>query len=299
MSNGFKTVLIAGASGWVGEKVTPAFLKNSNWKVSILVSPETLKDAKKRPLFDNYVAQGATLVEGDITKPETYQEKIKGIDVVVATLGGAVIHTQIPLVHAAKAAGVKLFVPSEYGLDVEHSESPIFAGKKSVRKEIESLGLNHTYIVTGPFYEFYFGWPGWHQDLVNHKATLVGERSTKVSLAPFTEVAELFPAIVNDPSSINKIVALSGDQITIGAIYDELVAALGDKVSTHTLTIAELKERLASNPNLPEELLLLIATGGAYDARAVDGSKYGKKLSTIKEFLPGFIKKVIANKGAF
>lgn len=54
---------------------------------------------------------------GEVDKPETYQDKIKGLDVVVSALGGRALESQIPLFHAAKHAGIKLVLPSEYGFD--------------------------------------------------------------------------------------------------------------------------------------------------------------------------------------
>jgi hypothetical protein len=43
------------------------------------------------------------------------------IDAVIATLGAAATAAQKPLVDAAKLAGVKLFMPSEYGFATEGS----------------------------------------------------------------------------------------------------------------------------------------------------------------------------------
>ncbi len=83
----------------------------------MLVSPDTLKDPKKKQSYDEFTSKGARLITGDVENPETYEEKIKGIEVVVSAISGRAIKAQIPLIHAAKHAGVKLFLPSEYGFD--------------------------------------------------------------------------------------------------------------------------------------------------------------------------------------
>jgi len=290
--SGFTKVLIVGASGYVGERITEAFLNATpKWTVHLLVRSDALKDAKKKPIFDKYVSLGANIIEGEASKPETYKDKLKEIEVIVSTLGTPVIHTQVTLIQAAKEAGVKLFLPSEFGFDFERTpEEKLFESKRAIRRATESAGLNHLYIATGPFYEFLFGWSNWGQDLANHTVAQIGDRSAKLTAAPFGEVAELLPAIVNDPSAINTTVVLSGGHVTTGELFDELVAALGgkDKVKTKTITVADVQKQVDEG-QIIQVLLLLIATGAAYDPNAIDGSKYGKKLSTVKEFLPKFI----------
>jgi len=294
----FKTILIVGASGFVGKSATEVFLKASpKWTVSLLVRPDTLKDPKKKSVVDNYVSLGAHIIEGELEKPETYKDKLKGIDVILSTLGTSAVQSQIPLALAAKEAGVKLFAPSEFGINLNlvPDSVTILNSKKEVRKAIESAGLPYVYIATGPFYEFLFGWGLWGQDIPHHKVAQIGDRSTKITSAPIHEVIALLPAAFNDPAIINNTLSL-GHQITTGEIFDELVAALGgkDKVTTKTITVADVQKQVDEG-QLVQQLLLTIAGGHSYDANAIDGSKYGKKLSTIKEFLPKFI----ANNGPY
>ena len=42
---------------------------------------------------------------------------LKGVDVVVSTVGGPALHDQLLVIEAAKEAGVKRFYPSEFGGD--------------------------------------------------------------------------------------------------------------------------------------------------------------------------------------
>jgi len=298
-TNGFSTVLIAGATGFVGEPIANAFLKSQpKWSVSILVSAAALNDPKKKATTDNYIALGATLVVGDINHPETYKDKLKGIDVIVSALGmPAAISSQTVLAHAAKEAGVKLFVPSEYGWNYDKVDVRSLVVKVQARREIEKIGLNHIYISTGAFYESLFGYPLWGNDLANKKVALWGDRSTKISTSPFWEVAEILPLVVNDPTVVNTDLAF-GLTVTSGEIFDLALEAVGGKdhatISHYTPQLIEERIREHPDTSLPDELLLLLVNGSAYDSSSVDGSKYrnGKKFTTVQEFLPGFLAKL-------
>jgi len=289
--SGFTTVLIVGSSGLVGDKVTNAFLKATpKWTVSVLVRSEALHDPKKKATFDEYISLGATIIEGEASKPETYKDKLKAIDVIVSTLGSSVVTSQISLAQAAKEAGVKLFLPSEYGFDFALApELTIFDGKRAVRKAIESIGINYTYIITGGFYEFLLGWRAWGQDLPHRKVAQLGDRSNKITSVSFAEVAELLPAVVNDPTIINKTVVFTGGHITSGELVDTLVAKLGggDDIKKEVITLEEVENKVKAGSVL-DQLLLVFVGNRAYNPNAIDGSKYGKKLSTFKEFASTF-----------
>ena len=68
--------------------------------------------------------------------------------------------TQLTLIEAAFAAGVKRFIPSEYGSNTANPEVvglvPIFGGKQKIvdsLKSKESKGLSWTVLITGPFFD--------------------------------------------------------------------------------------------------------------------------------------------------
>jgi ribosomal protein S9 len=44
---------------------------------------------------------------------------LPGVDVVISVVGGAGLQGQLKAVEAAKAAGVKRYIPSEFGVDLD------------------------------------------------------------------------------------------------------------------------------------------------------------------------------------
>jgi hypothetical protein len=103
---------------------------------------------------------------------EALTKALQGQDAVVSTIGNEAQLGQTALFDAAIAAGVKRFLPSEFGSDLINPKSaslPVFGGKVAFRKHIEEkvkagADITYTYVVTGGFLDwgievgFLFGW---------------------------------------------------------------------------------------------------------------------------------------------
>ncbi|EGO02790.1 hypothetical protein SERLA73DRAFT_150416 [Serpula lacrymans var. lacrymans S7.3] len=75
------------------------------------------------------------------------------VDVVVSAVPFDGISAQRPLADAAKAAGVKLFMPSEYGMPTEGSDG-ILGLKSHFALYLRSIELPSARVYTGVFYEY-------------------------------------------------------------------------------------------------------------------------------------------------
>jgi hypothetical protein len=87
-------------------------------------------------------------------------EAFKGQDAVVSALGAAGMHEQTKIIDAAVKAGVKRFLPSEYGSNTQNAKAtalvPFFALKVTIiehLKKQESKGLSWTAIESGPAFD--------------------------------------------------------------------------------------------------------------------------------------------------
>lgn len=120
-----------------------------------------------------------------------------GIDTIVSCVGRAGIEKQIKLITWAEQAGVRRFFTSEYGTDIEYwpesAQEPPHQLKLKVRAHMKTMKrLEHTYLVTGPYSDLYFGAmkmkPEIGQfDVKEKKAVLLGDGTGPVS---FTAMAE-------------------------------------------------------------------------------------------------------------
>lgn len=81
---------------------------------------------------------------------------MKGIDAIISTLPYAGLLSQIKIGKAAKEAGVKLFVPSEFGdpTDGQYPPGTLPDLKVQVKKALTEIGIPAIYVFTGPFPDF-------------------------------------------------------------------------------------------------------------------------------------------------
>lgn len=109
--------------------------------------------------LDGYKVSGAKIVVVDYGSAESLKSAVTGADVVVSTLthAPAALQAQHLLAEQAKAAGVKLFVPSEFGdpTDRENAEGA-FALKQSVHHKLKGLDLPYALFFTGPHPDYIF-----------------------------------------------------------------------------------------------------------------------------------------------
>lgn len=101
---------------------------------------------------------GALAVAVNYADTAALTAALRGVDVLISVLGGNGLLVQIPLAEAAKAAGVKLFVPSEFGNPNEKiSTSDSLIGQKvQVQETLKKIGLPYALFWTGPFSDFVF-----------------------------------------------------------------------------------------------------------------------------------------------
>ncbi|KAJ6169862.1 hypothetical protein N7485_007208 [Penicillium canescens] len=114
----FKNVLLIGAGGNLGVPVLKAFLA-SPYKVGILTRKESTSTFPKCvPVF-----------KADYTDVSSIKLAMESQDVVISMVGGIAAGDQQVFIDAALAAGVKRFLPSEFG---PYSRNPEFAALNPV-----------------------------------------------------------------------------------------------------------------------------------------------------------------------
>lgn len=146
------TVLLIGAGGNLGPTILNALTSDPRFTVSIL----TRKSSKST--FPSHLT--IHRVSDDYPESELVPA-FKGQDAIVVTIARASAHKQKDFIDAAVKAGVKRFVPSEFGGDTDNEKAlailpRLYGGKKEVvdyLKEKENDGLTWSAFVTGPFFE--------------------------------------------------------------------------------------------------------------------------------------------------
>ena len=145
-------VLLIGAGGNVGATVLDAFASDPRFTVSIL----TRKSSKS--IFPSHLT--IHRVSDDYPASELVSA-FRGHDAIVVTISRASAHKQKDFIDAAVKAGVKRFVPSEFGGDTRDEKAlailPQLYGKKNevvdYLKGKEKDSLTWSAFVTGPIFE--------------------------------------------------------------------------------------------------------------------------------------------------
>lgn len=202
----------------IGTYIVQAIVQNKAQfdRIAIFTSPSTVES--KADQIDSLKKEGVEVIVGDINNPDDVVKAYKGvcarcyalfvrvhltcgkpdIDTVISAVGRNVIGHQVELVKLAdQSTSVKRLFPSEYGTDIEYgpqsaTEKP-HQLKLKVRAALrECKNLDHTYVVTGPYAEFFLA----HNanfteagtfDVKNKTAKLIGDENVKISFTTMRE----------------------------------------------------------------------------------------------------------------
>lgn len=146
------------------------------------------QDPKKQKTIKEFEAMGGRYVGVDYGNVDELANVLKGCDCVVSAVSvqdaTAIKSGEIALAYAAAQAGVKRFIPSQFGPDdemlpVKLRENEVYFRKKAVLDLVKELGMEWTVVITGfymncLFSEFICGWSDKGGQI---KANVVGDGS--------------------------------------------------------------------------------------------------------------------------
>lgn len=94
------------------------------------------------------------MIPVDYSNKQSIKTALAGIDVVISTISGTALGVQPGIAEAAKEAGVKLFIPSEFGGPTEGATEGLFGAKAGVQDQLKAVGIPYALIYTGPFADY-------------------------------------------------------------------------------------------------------------------------------------------------
>ncbi|BGP24101.1 hypothetical protein JCM10295v2_003003 [Rhodotorula toruloides] len=195
-----KSVALAGA-GTLGSVILPELVK-AGFETTVL----TRRDSKR----DSPFLSGVIVKAVDYSSSSSLVDALKGVDA------------------AAKEAGVKLFVPGEFGnptTNIEQAEvHPIMYGKKQIQDLLKSVGLPTLLVFNGPFSDTTFNaFLGF--DAATGRIRLVGKGDTPISWTTRLDVARFLAhylsTLTSFPSaSESAVLRIEGDRKTYSEVVD-------------------------------------------------------------------------------
>ena len=92
----------------------------------------------------------------DYSDKHTLISALEGVEVVITALAATAFEKQKDVIQAAKAARVKLFVTSEYGVSTDDVTTGIWLVKKVMNDWLEEFGFPYVRILCGIWPDYAF-----------------------------------------------------------------------------------------------------------------------------------------------
>ncbi|XHG05763.1 hypothetical protein AWENTII_008976 [Aspergillus wentii] len=277
------TVAIAGASGNLGKKLTRAFFLpafKSRFQDIILLS------RTESPKLQEFTAQGAKI---RIYNKDSLAETLSGVDVLINAIGPEGHAFKETLLRGLPATSVKLYIPSEFGVDHYVHDFPHVewdAKKHHMDLASKLLGQSDTKICkvfAGLFLEDSIGpWFGFNTAKGHYEA--VGDSSRRISFTSMEDVGRAVATLVS--SSIDAVpeqIHLSGDSKSVEEIAQIMQENGSGSIKVSCIDLEEYKSKILARPSgTPERYLRFLMGEGKID-HTQDGIGNGNDIVNANE----------------
>jgi len=208
----------------------------------------------------------------DYADPATLENALEGCDVLVNAMGTNGDHesNKVALVDIAAKVGVKVYIPSEFGVDPhvdsEFIRHPMWQGKKAHDKYAESKGLKVISIYNGLFMEHpHGGFQAFHGFYPERQAWYVpGDGTTPISITSKTDIGrsiiELVTMASETPERVPSRIRLAGTSRTPKEIVDIFNLASKGKTYIKLIPLSDEESKVFMNkdnmkppPGLPKD----------------------------------------------
>jgi len=221
------TILLAGASGDLGGRIARALVLRGA-TVRALTRPGA--SAEK---LDRLTSLGLTVVEADYDDAEALQRACTGVDCVVSAVSGlrpVIVGAQTQLLHAAVAAGVPRFIPSDYSADyrdIPAGSNRNLEQRREFSRRLDQAPIRATSILSGAFADMLTGAAPLilfkrNRVLYYHDADQLMDFTTKDDTAAYTADAAL------DPEA-PRFLEVAGDSVSARGLAQVMTELSGDR----------------------------------------------------------------------
>lgn len=250
------TVLVAGSTGMLGNRIANHLLDQPDVAVRLLLRPSALSEDAKPQTAAALVSRGAIAVIGDVTDPASLDPATAGVDVVVSALQGGrqvILDGQVALAESAVRNGLRRFIPSDFAIDL--FKAPAGAPQFDLRREaddiIDALPLEVVHVLNGAFMDMMLD-PNTAGliDLNVGTATLWGT-GNEPSTSPPSTTPRFTSRIATDSADLAGIRYFSGAETTFNAIIAESERLSGKTLTRNVMGSADDLRRITADANDP------------------------------------------------
>ena len=293
-SNNASTVLVAGATGFLGSEICRQLLQN-NTKVKGLV-----RDTSDPTKVAQLKALGVETTIGDLKDKASLEKAMSGVSAVISTVSSTLSRQegdsiqavddqgQMNLIDAAVGAGIGQFIYVSFCS--MSGEFPLQTAKRKVERHLEASGLDYTILLPTNFMDVWLG-PALGFDPVNAKATIYGDGKKRVSWIAIKDVASFAVASLDNPKAMNNRIELGGPKaLSPLEVVEIFEAKQGRKFELEFVPEAALKaQREAAEDPLSASfaaLMLNVAKGSEIDMQPAT-TIFQLPLTAVNDFAKG------------
>lgn len=297
-----RKVLVVGASGMLGYEITQALASHGDQlEVTALVRADRMGNPHTQEKFTKLQRLGVKFVDGDLLAPETLASACWGVDTIVSAVSGderVMIEGQTNLIHAAEAAGVRRFIPSDYSVDyrnLDRGDNYNLDFRKTILELLQrQSNLSYTSVQVGILTEILFSPFGVVFDLQKGQFRYWGDGETAFDTTTIVDAARYTAEAVLDDSLINQVLQVAGDTLTmkqLRALYEQnTIQVLREKrlgdVNDLQMWIAGHKEQAKSVYEYLSQQYHYTLVSGKGKLTAIANDRYPHiKPTTVKEYI--------------
>ncbi|PNH73928.1 hypothetical protein VD0001_g3637 [Verticillium dahliae] len=238
-------VAILGATGQNGSSIVTGLLSAShNFNITALVRPSSLE--KKKVL--DLEKRGVKIASFDIDGPEDATvTQLQGLDVLIVCC----ILNEVPLIDAAKKAGVKRYVPCFYATVMPRGVQTLRDNKEAFLDHIQRVHLPYTVIDVGWWYQISLPrLPSGRLDrnLFLYNTAIGGDGNVPSARTDSRDIGAYVGRIITDPRTLNHKVFAYTDLRTQNELWDTVSKLSGETTEKKYVsrTAEEIEEGIAT-----------------------------------------------------
>ncbi|KAF2141490.1 uncharacterized protein K452DRAFT_351566 [Aplosporella prunicola CBS 121167] len=238
------SVGVIGATGNTGQSVVDGLLSS---QTNFTITSFTRTSSIDSPTNQKFKAKGVQVIGYDLSDPrEALVNQLKSIDVLISCITWEHLEQQMSWIEAAKEAGVKRFVPSEWVSPAPRGVINIKDKKLDILGVIQRARLPYTIIDVGCWYQVFVpkvpsgGSDGEHSIYIDHR--IVEDGNQKFALMDRDDIGKYVSQIVADPRTLNKRVFAYTEVLSMNEIWEVMALASGETPPKDYVSGEEIKE---------------------------------------------------------
>ncbi|KAI1495899.1 NAD(P)-binding protein [Biscogniauxia marginata] len=269
-----QTVLLIGATGETGSSILDGLIEDGSFDITCLVRTASAG----KPAVQGLKDRGLKVATGDLTGPhDTLAALLQGIDTVISAIFAPEVGDQVPLVDAAVEAGVRRFVPCNWGTPCARGGIlDIRDLKEAAHDHVFRRRLGYTIVDVGYWYQTSF--PRVPSGRLDYAAFLPANEVVAGGAAPnmlidLRDVGRVAARIVKDPRTLNKRVYAYGEVLVKKDIIRLFEEKTGEKLELTHISAEDAQERVSAIKRAreadPSNVRLMYAHVGAQYAHSM------------------------------